>query len=325
MKRTRVGYVAMLLVGTLVLAVDGWPATPKFPDKPLEIIVQSVAGSPSDIFSRLIAKMFMQQKLVSVPIIINNKAGGAGAIANNYLRSKEGNPYYLLHCGGTFISAPLRDPTVPGFKDFTPIARLTVEPISMLVRADSPYKNVKDLVDKAKKGKPGAINVATTSAGGTQHLVVVNLEEVTGAKFNIVSFVATSETTAAALGGHVEVGFLQPALAMPLVEAGRMRILAVSSEKRLSCAPDAPTFREQGFDVVFNSHRGFMAAGKIPANTKKSLSGIFEKVSQSKELNNHVSHEGNELAFLPDDEYKKWLESETAMWSRLMKRAGIIQ
>jgi putative tricarboxylic transport membrane protein len=325
MKRTCLGCAAALLIGIMVLAVDVWSATPKFPDKPLEFVVRVAAGGSSDLFVRQITRMIAEQKLTSVPLKVENQAGGGGAIANNYLKGKVGNPYYLLHSAGTFISASLRDPTVPGYKDFTPIARLTIEVTSALVRADSPYKTIKDVVDAAKKGKPGAINWAASGMGSHHHLAMTQLEEVAGIKFSYVSFTGTNEINAALLGGHVEVGSIQPSIAKPMVDAGKLRILGVASEKRVSSAPSTPTFKEQGFDVVVTSHRGFVAPGKISDDAKNSLSGIFEKLSQSSQWKEYVGREGTELAFLPADEYKKFLVNESAKYEKLMKKAGLIK
>jgi putative tricarboxylic transport membrane protein len=326
MKRRRLGYMATFLAGIMVLAVDVWSATPKFPDKSIEFIVQVGAGGASDIFVRQIAKMIVEQKLVYVPVRINNQPGGGGAIANNYLKGKEGSPYYLLHCGGTFISAPLRDATVPGYKDFTPIACMAMEVTAVAVRADSPYKTIKDLVDTAKKGRPGAINWGATGVGQFHHLVMIRLGEVSGGTiYNHVSFTGTNEVNAALLGGHVEVGSMQPSVAMPLVDAGKLRILAIASEKRLSTFPDLPTFREQGFDVAHSNHRGFVAPGKISDDAKNSLSGILEKLSQSSQWKEYLAREGTDVAFLPADEYKKFLIDSTIQYERLMRKAGIIK
>jgi putative tricarboxylic transport membrane protein len=325
MKRTMLGYVAALAIGILVPAVDIWSAPPKFPDKPVEFIVQGVAGGSSDIFVRQVVKMISQQKLVSVPIRIVNKQGGSGAVANNYLKSQEGNPYFVLQTGGNFVAAPLRDPNVAGYRDFTPISRLTIEMMSVIVRADSPYKTIKDLVDRAKKGKPGEITWGIAGMGAISHLPAVRLEEVTGTKFTFVSFDGTNESTAAVLGGHVQVGSIQPAIAKSLVDAGKLRMLAVTSEKRVSCVPDVPTFEEQGFDVVLYTHRGFVAAAKIPDDAKNSLSGLFEKLSQSGQWKDYVAREGTDPSYLPADQYKKWFAGETAKWENLLKKGGIIK
>jgi putative tricarboxylic transport membrane protein len=325
MKRIWLGYVSPLLAGILVLAVNVWPAPPTFPDKPLEFVVQVAAGGSSDIFVRFIVKMLVEQKLVSVPLRINNQPGGGGAIANNYLKGKEGSPYYLLHSSSAFITATFRDPTVPGYRDFTPIACMASEVTSAVVRSDSPYKTIKDLVDKAKKGKPGDINWGATGAGGFYHLSFVSLGDLSGTKFTHVSFTGTNEVIAAILGGHIEVGSMQPSAAKPLVDAGRLRILAVSSEKRLSSFPNFQTYKEQGFDVVLSFTRGFVGPGKIPDYAKTNLSGILEKLSQSSKWKDYIAKEGSELAFLPADEYKEFLVNEEAKYGYLMRKAGIIK
>jgi putative tricarboxylic transport membrane protein len=325
MNRTWSRYMAALLISILVLTVNGWSATSKFPDKPLEFVVQVAAGAASDIFVRQIAKMILDQKFVSVPIRINNQAGGGGAIASNYLKGRKGSPYYLLHAAGAFIDAPLLDPNVPGYKDVTPIALIMIDSTSAVVRADSPYKTIKDLVDAAKKGKPGNINWGVTGIGASNHMIGLKLEEVSGARFTFVPFTGTNEVTSALMGGHIQVGSLQPNIAMPLVEAGRVRILAVANEKRVSCAPNAPTFREQGFDVVVYNPRGFAAPAGISANAEGSLSGIFEKLSQSSQWKEYVTTTGTESVFLPSDKFKKFLEEETAFRDKMFRKVGLIK
>jgi putative tricarboxylic transport membrane protein len=214
---------------------------------------------------------------------------------------------------------------VAGYKDFTPIARLAIDLIGVAVRADSPYKTIKDLVDAAKKRKPGDINWAATGVGQEYQLVMISLGELSGTQYNHVSFTSTNEVTAALLGGHVEVGSMQPSVADTLVKAGKLRMLAVTSEKRLSGLPDFPTFREQGFDLVMSFARGFVAPGKIPDDAKNSLSGIFEKLSYSSQWKEYMAKQGSEPSFLPADEYKKFFLNESAKYEKLMRKAGIIK
>ena len=199
-----------------------------------------------------------------------------------------------MHAGGTFISAPLRDPTVPGYKDFTPIARMTIEVTSCVVRADSPYKTIKDLVDKAKKGKPGDNHLGGDRDGQHQppdwHSGWKMSPGPSIPLFPLPAPMRSLRPCWAATWRWAHSAHI----AMPLVEAGKLRILAVASEKRLSRFPDLPTFKEQGFDVVLSSHRGFVAPGKISDDAKNSLSGIFEKLSQSSQWKDYVAKEGTD-------------------------------
>ncbi len=328
MKRTRLGCFLVLLSGILVLAVGEHSSTQAavpFPDKPVEFVVQVGAGGSSDIFVRSIAKMITDQKLITVPTVINNKPGGGGAIASNYLKGKEGSPYYVMHAAGTFISAPLRDATVAGYKDFTPIARMTIETTCAVVRADSPFKTIKDVVEKAKAGKPGGINWAGTGVGSVHHLPITMLEDLTGTKYSFVSFTGTNEIIAALLGRHADLGFIQPGVAKPQVDARKLRILAVTGDERSEVVPDVPTFKEQGYNMSLYSHRGFVAPNKITDEAKNALSGIFGKVAQSSQWKDYMTKTGSESAFLPADGYKKFFVEETAKWEKLMRQAEIIK
>jgi putative tricarboxylic transport membrane protein len=328
MKKTGLRCIMVWLVGILMVTAGGYSpaqAAVPFPDKPVEFVVQVGAGGASDVFVRNVTRMITEQKLITVPITINNKEGGGGAIAANYMKGKEGNPYYIMHTAGTFISAVLRDPSVPGYKDFTPVARMTIEVTCACVRTDSPFKTIKDVVDKAKAGKPGEINWAGTGVGSVHHLPITMLEDLTGTKYSFISFTGTNEVTAALLGKHADVGFMEPGAAKPQVDAGKLRVLAVSGDQRVGALPNSPTFKEQGYNVIIYSHRGFVASGKISDDAKNVYSGVFAKLTQSSQWKEYMTKSGSEGSFLPADEYRNFFVEESAKWQKLMKAAKIIK
>ncbi|MEW6106793.1 MAG: tripartite tricarboxylate transporter substrate binding protein [Bacillota bacterium] len=316
-----------LLIGLLAVGLAGCAkqeAKSKFPEKPIEYICQASAGGSSDRFVRNIVKLIEEQKLVPVPITVVNQAGGGGAIAANYLKGKEGDPHYLLNTSGNFVAAPLRDPSVPGYKDFTPVARLAFDLNSVAVRADSPYKTMDDLIEAAK-AKPGVISWGGTSVGSQDHLTVLLLQRVTQTKFNFVSFTGSNEVMAALLGGHVEVACAEPWVAKSQADAGKVRILGLVAEKRLDTLPELPTLKEQGYDVVLPMQRGVVAAGKIPEDARKYLVDVFTKLVATPAWKEYVAKEGVMDAFLPGEQYGQFLAEETAKWGDLMKEAGVIK
>ncbi len=329
MKRTRAPWhtlvavlVAVVAAGLLAGRTDA--LAQQFPDKPLVYVCQASAGGSSDRFVREIIKLIESKKLTSVPITVEYRAGGGGAIAANYLKGKSGNPYYLLNTSGNFIAAPLRDPSVPGYDRFTPIARLAFDLNSVVVAAGSPYRTIADLV-AAARAKPGQISWAGTSVGSQDHLTVLALQQKTGARFNFVSFTGSGEVTAALLGGHVDVAAMEPWVAKPQADAGKVRILGLVADRRLESLPDLPTLKEQGYDVVVNMQRGVVAPAGIPAEARSYLIRVFESLVATREWKDYVAKEGLMEAFLAGDEYGKFLAKETASWAELLKEAGVIK
>jgi putative tricarboxylic transport membrane protein len=327
MNRSPRRWIAMLLVAVMVLSLVGCAqqqSQAKYPASPIEYVCQASAGGSSDKFVRNVVKTIETQKLLPVPLTVTNESGGGGAVAFNYVAGKTGSPYYLLNTSGNFIAANLRDPSVAGYKDFTPIALLGFDLNSVVVRADSPYKTMADLI-AAAKAKPGGISWAGTSVGSQDHLTILKLQRVTGTKFNFVSFTGSNEVLAALLGGHVDVASSEPWAAKGQADAGKVRVLALVSDKRLEGLPDLKTLVEQGYDVVLPMQRGVVAAGKIPEEARLYLVDVFKKMAASPEWKALLKAEGVTENYLGGEDYAKFLAAETAKWADLMKEAGVIK
>jgi putative tricarboxylic transport membrane protein len=273
---------------------------------------------------RNIAKMIEDHKLISVPLNIDYKSGGGGAIASNFIRGKANDPYYLLNGSGNTIAAPLRDPSVASYKDFTPIALRALDLNTVVVPANSPYRTMKDLVEAAK-AKPGQISWAGTSVGSQDHLTILQLQRKTGAKFSFVSFTGSNEIIAALLGGHVDVACMEPWVAKPQADGGKVRILGLVADNRMSTIPDLPTLKEQGFDVVLAMQRGVLAPGGIPKEATDYLINAFKKLSDLKVWKEYLAKEGLMEVFKPGDEYTRFLAAETEKWGDLQREAGLIK
>lgn len=314
--------VTTLLVLALLMPMSGCKKEDAYPNQPIEYVCQASAGGSSDRFVRTIVQIMEELELFPVPLTVTNQTGGGGAIAANYMKGKEGDPYYLLNTSGNFIAAPLRDPTVPGYKDFTPICRFAFDLNSVVVSADSPYQTIDDLV-AAARANPGKISFAGTSIGSQDHLTCLLLQRAGSCKFNFVMFDGSNEVMAALLGGHVDVACAEPWVAKAQADAGEVRILGLVADQRLP-GLDVPTLKEQGYDVVIYMQRGVVAAGNIPEDARKYLIEKFTEFAASKQWKDHLAKEGLMEAFLAGDDYTKFLEEETERWRDLLIEAGVI-
>jgi putative tricarboxylic transport membrane protein len=314
--------LGMLILGN-VMNLDGWAQT-SYPNKPIEYVVQASAGGASDSFVRNIAAIFQSAKIIPVPMVIVNKPGGSGAISYAYTAQKAGNPYYLQNTPANFITTPLEKTKVPGYKEFTPIARLAMDENVIAVNADSAYKSMNDLIESGKK-KPKEIRFGGTSIGAPDHLTMYLIQRSAKCQFNYISFTGENEVIAALLGGHVEAGCFNPRMVKGLVEANKVRMLATASENRLTGLPKTPTMTELGIQAAMSVQRGVVAPKGIPEDAKKYLITAFKKLTQTQAWKKYVEENFLSEAWVEGDEYHKYLAAETEKIRVIMKELGLIK
>jgi putative tricarboxylic transport membrane protein len=307
----------------LTAVASGSALAQAFPAKPIEFVVPGNPGAGSDVFARLIADLIRKERLVSQPIVINNKAGGGGAIAAVYAAQKRGDPYTVVSFPtGMMLTAPLRSGLDIGLDKFHPLALLGFDINCLMVNADSPYKSVRELVDAAK-AHPKTINVSIGSAGSSSHMFVYTLERLTGARFNVVIMKSGTEAVTAVLGGHVHWTTGQLTDAIPHVEAGKMRILGIASTQRLTPLAAVPTMKEQGYDMHVAAGRSFSAPAAIPADAAAFLENVFEKVYKSAGWQDYMARNLMEPVYMNGAAYGRYLAARQPEFARFISDMGL--
>ncbi len=321
--------IPSIWIGVLIFCLCGlFPAesrAQKFLNKPLEFVVHAAAGGGSDIMARMMASIIEREKLLSVPVAVVNRPGGSSAVANAYVAGKKGDPHFWLTATTSFIQTPLQGKSKYSYKDFTALANLAYDDFLIIVRADSPFKNMKDLVEASKK-KPGELKVGGTHAPGVDAVIAFLIEKETGAKFNYIPFKSGGEVIVSLLGGHVELAAANPGEALAQLEAKKVRVLGSTTAKRLELSPDIPTLKEQGINVVFGQFRSIAAPKDLPAEAVKFYEDLFRKLSESKLWKEKYIREN---MLTPDyttsaDTYRLW-EAQSNMYAKIMKEMGIIK
>jgi putative tricarboxylic transport membrane protein len=267
-----------------LIVADGAPAAAQSfkPTKPIEIVVHNGPGSGPDIFGRTVAQSIEQEKLSPVRLQVSNKVGGGGVTAANYLVERKGDPHVL----GAFTSVWMTNPLVQQAAstkvvDMTPIARLVVEPAVIVVRADSPFKTLRDVMNAALK-EGSKIRQAGGSPLARDALVRQLLMAESGGKWAFVSFPAASERLAALLGGHVDFLLVEPPEAGELIRAGKLRALVQIAEKRLPGFESVPTLPEAGFKIPnVPQARGIVGPPGMPADAVAYYQDMLAKMSRS--------------------------------------------
>ena len=231
--------------------------------------------------ARTMQAIIEKEKLSTHPITVVNRAGGSGAIAFTYVAGKKGDPHILLTATTSFLQTPLQGQSKYNYKDFTPLSNLAYDDFLIVVRADSPYRTMKDLIDAAKK-KPGELKYGGSSAPGADSIIAFLIEKETGIKFNYIPFKSGGEVMVALLGGHINLASANPGEALAQMEAKKCWVLGASTEKRLEGAPNIPTLKEQGINVVFRQFRSIAAPKDIPKEAVKYYEDLFKKLSENK-------------------------------------------
>jgi len=301
------------------LAASSWK-----PDKPVEFVVQAAAGGGSDIFARSMAKVLAEEKIVTVPLNVVNKPGGSGAIAYSYLNQKKGNPYIIATATGGYITTPVQGQSPVSYKDFTNVAVLCVEDYVGVVRTDSPYKSLKDLIAAAKQ-KPNGIRFGGSNPGSSDNIIETRLEKAAKVQFNYIPFQSGGEVNAALLGGTVDVASPNPSEAAQLVKAGRLRPIAMFSPERLAQWKDVPTAKEQGFDVTLSQFRGVVAAGGLDKEQSLFWQNAMVKMYQSPGFKKYLEDNGLRPLVKVGAEADKYLAEQTEFYTGIYTELGLIK
>jgi putative tricarboxylic transport membrane protein len=315
------------LIGMLcaVAVVAGSAQAQSFPSRPIEFIAQSSAGGGTDLFSRAITEMLTKQKAFSQPLTNANRVGAGGVVAYNFIKTKRGDPHFIMAIatGGVLNSASRPDLDLP-LDIFTPLAMFATDPQVVALRAESKFKTFKELIEAAKK-EPGTVPVGITGATGTARLAFFIIERETGAKFKYVSFKGGGEAVLATLGGHVEVTGENMSEMLPLVEAKKMRVLAVTGERRFKQAPDIPTAKELGYNIICATGRGFSMPAGVPKEAAAAMEAALKRVYDSKEYEEYSYRNMFDNKYLNGAEFGHYLVENRAVHEAFLRAIGVVK
>ena len=278
-----------------------------YPTRPVEVIVHTSAGSGGDIVSRAVAEIVRRDKVLPQPLAVVNRVGGAGALAFNFFKTKQGDPYYMLSVTSTLLAMAYRPDINIGLENYTPLALMAIDPQTVMVPANSPYKTFKDLVEAARKA-PDTLVAATTSVTGTGRLLVYLIEKaVPGAKFRFVTFKGGSDAITSTAGGHTTFTTENLGEGLGFVEAKTLRVLAISADKRLPQVPDVPTLQELGYGITAGTIRGFTFTAGVPKEAVSTMETALRKVHDSTEWKELAKRNIFQDVFMGSAEFTKYL------------------
>ncbi|MBK6004722.1 tripartite tricarboxylate transporter substrate binding protein [Ramlibacter ginsenosidimutans] len=313
-----------LAIATLLLAAVAAQAQDKWPSKPITYVVPFGAGGTTDVLARLVTPK--AGAALGTTFVIENKPGAGGGMGSDFTAKAPPDGYTIQ--GGTISSHAInvslysRLPYDP-VRNFTPITMIGSMPNVLVVRADSPYKTVQDVI-AAAKNKPGSINYASSGSGTSQHLSGVFFEQMTGGKMVHVPYKSSAESLNALLSGQgADIIFENLAPALPQIQGGKIRALGVTSARRSSILPDVPAISEvlPGFDI--SSWQAVFAPAGVPKPIVDRLAAEMIKAINDPEVKSKLVAQGIEPGGMTPAELAAFQKSEVAKWAKVIKAGNI--
>ena len=301
-------------------------ATSAFAQMELKIIAPAAPGGGWDQTARSMQQVLVGEKLVKSAQVINIAGAGGTVGLAQFVNSAKGDGNQLMVNGFVMVGAILLNKSPVSLSQVTPIARLTEETQVMVVPANSPIKNTKDLLEAVQKDV-AKVTFAGGSAGGVDHIMAALFVGGVGAdasKVNYVAFSGGGESLAAILGGKVTAGISGYGEYEGQIKAGKLRAIGVTSPQRLP-GVDVPTFKEQGIDLVLTNWRSVVAAPGISDAQRKALGDLVERLATSNAWKDVLKQKGWDDAYLPGDAFAKFLGDEQKRVSDVLKSVGLVK
>ncbi len=293
-----------------------------YPSKPIKIVVPFTAGSATDIMARTIGERLTASW--GQPVIVENKPGAGGSIGAAQVAKSDADGYTLLvvstgHAVNPAMYSNLQYDTVADFAGVIPLANL---PSVLVVSANSPFRNVRDVI-AAASAKPGQLNFASAGVGSATHVNTAKFLVASKTSATHIPFKGTPETIAETISGRVDFMFTPVLASIPSIRDGRMRPLGVSTARRISVLADVPTIAESGIPgFEFNFWIGLLAPAKTPRDIVNKLNAEVTKIMQQPEVRDRLAKLGAEAMPMSPEQFDAYIKDEVATLGAVMRAAG---
>jgi tripartite-type tricarboxylate transporter receptor subunit TctC len=293
-----------------------------YPTRPIRLVVPYAAGGTSDILARQIAPRLSET--FGQPVVVENRTGANGNVGADVVAkgAPDGHTLLITDLGGLVISASVYKLAFDPSKDFTPIVMVSYSPHVMAVHPSVPVRNVRELVEYAKKN-PGKLNFAVSGIGGAPHLAGIDFAQRMGVQWAYIPYKGGSDAVSAVAGGQADVLFNGMLATWPSVQGGRMRALGISARERVPSAPDTPTIAEQGLPgFETGSFQGIVGPAGISGAVVGKLNGTVTRILNTEDMKQRFAKLGTEVRTDTPDSLGQWLRTEQARWAKVVRESG---
>ena len=290
-----------------------------FPDKPVELTVLFGAGSAADLLARGLADL--AGKDLGQPVAVVNRTGAGGALGYAHVKGQSPDGYALVWNSNSVSTAYHAGNMKFDYTAFAGVAALTTEPVSLAVKVDAPWKDIRDLLAHAK-AHPGQVRLGNSGRGSFTHLMAVALENRSGVKLTHVPFGRELAVTTV-LGDKIEASVQLPAEIMTQVTGRQVRVLAVTGDKRLASLPDVPTLKESGLDLTMSLWRGIAVPKGTPEAVIARLEHAFTRAAQSAEFHEFAARMGAVVEVRRARDFDAFIARDDRDIAALMEQIGL--
>jgi tripartite-type tricarboxylate transporter receptor subunit TctC len=273
-----------------------------YPTKPITFIIGFGAGGATDLTGRILCKA--AERILGQPIVVENRAGGAGVIGHNLIAKAKPDGYTIggFTASATVLMPHIREVPFKTKEDFSFICRNAIYSHALIVRGDAPWKTLKDFIEDSRKN-PGKRTCSTTGAKSAQHINFAEIARSANVKWTIIHHNGNAEQLAALLGGHVDCALIANVSAQ--IKSGAVRPLAVTTTKRWKSLPDVPTFWELGYKTLEPTWWGVAGPKGIPKEILQKLESAFKQATQDPSSIEALGKIEMIPAYLPGEEFRK--------------------
>ena len=304
----------------VILFASATAGAQQYPAKPITMLCWSAAGSPVDVYARVMAKLLSTE--LGQNVVVDNRTGGSGIVmVNTLLRAPADG--YTIGANTITLATMFSEPNVT-FKpdDLQLIARSQVDPYGLIVHTSTPFKTIDAFVAYARK-KPGFVNVAGPFTMSGHRVAWEVFAEMAKIKTTWVPYQGGGPALTAIAGGHVDAAATNPGNVKPMIDAGKVRVIAVSSDKRLEDFPDVPTYKERGWDLVRYQWRGVMAKAGTPKAVIDRLTAAIQKAQQTAEWKTYLKQVTQLDGFQGPDAFRAQLVQDMQEMETVKKKLGL--
>lgn len=323
MRATTIGVAALLIGSAPVQVSPAMAQAPRFPSKPVRMVVPYPPGGPTDTTARMIAPRMSEA--LGRQLIIENRSGANTLIGTEIVAKSVPDGHTLLMVTSTISINPSTYRKLPydTLNDLTPITVVISTPFTLIAHPSLPVKSAADLVRLAQT-RPGHLLYPSSGIGSSNHLAIALMSRMAGIETTHVPYKGTAQWMTDIVAGQVHFALTNPVAALPLARAGKVRLLATSGAKRLQMAPDVPTISEsavRGFEAG-NWHALFAPAG-TPREIVTRLHAEVVKALAAPEIETKFADSGAQTGGMTPDEFATFFRSEVAKWAKAVKLAGV--
>lgn len=317
----------LFLAAVLASATGLAAAQAAFPSHPVTMIVPFPPGGLADIVGRPVADAMSRE--LGQPVVVDNRGGAGGGVGMAQVAKANPDGYTILMALSSYSVLPEADKLLGrsqmySYASLRPIARFTADPTVLAVRADAPWKTVKDFVEDARR-RPGAINFGSSGNYGTMHVPMEILKQVAGVRMTHIPYTGAGPAVVALLGGQVDAVASGPATVLQHVKAGKLRVLAHWGTVKLDTLPDVPSLKESGYDAEYAQWSGLFVTAGTPEPVVQRLRAAARAAANDPKVKEVILKAGSPVMYQDQPEFERYVQDDIKRMGGVVQKIGKVQ